>query len=136
MVDAVRSAALRLVENDPPTILSVGTAVPRFRLAQSDMAAAAPRLFDGPGSEIERLMPVFDNAGIAERYAAVPMDWLFEQHGWRERNQLYVENALELLSNAASEALDEADRKPSDIAAVVVVSTTALLLSLETVDGV
>jgi alkylresorcinol/alkylpyrone synthase len=122
----MRSAALRLVENDPPTILSVATVVPRFRLAQSDMAAAAPQLFDGPGSEIERLMPVFDNAGIAERYAAVPMEWLFQEHGWRERNQLYLENAVELLSNAAGDALDEADRKPSDIAAVVVVSTTGI----------
>src|ERR1041385_7833653 len=35
---AMRTAALRLVENDPPTILSVATAVPRYRMTQEDVA--------------------------------------------------------------------------------------------------
>jgi alkylresorcinol/alkylpyrone synthase len=122
----MKSAALRLVENDPPTILSVATAVPRYKLDQAEVAEAAARVFDRQGSEIERLMPVFDNAGVATRYSSVPMDWYFQRHGWRERNQLYVENAVELLGNAASEALAEAGRHPADIAAVVVASTTGI----------
>ena len=122
----MKSAALRLVENDPPTILSVATAVPRYRLDQAEVAEAAARVFDRQGSEIERLMPVFDNAGVTTRYSSVPMDWYFQRHGWRERNQLYVENAVELLGNAASEALAEASRRPADIAAVVVASTTGI----------
>ena len=63
----MRTAALRLVENDPPTILSVATAVPRYRLTQGDVAIAAAQVFDRERSDIERLMPVFDNAGVAER---------------------------------------------------------------------
>lgn len=122
----MRSAALRLVENDPPTILSVATAVPRFRLDQADVARAAAHVFDRERSDIERLMPVFDNAGVATRHSAVPMEWYFEPHGWRERNQRYLANAVELLGNAATEALQQAGRKPSDIAAVVVVSTTGI----------
>jgi alkylresorcinol/alkylpyrone synthase len=122
----MRSAALRLVENDPPTILSVATAVPRFRLDQADVARAAAHVFDRERSDIDRLMPVFDNAGVATRHSSVPMAWYFESHGWRERNQRYLANAVELLTNAAIEALDEAGRKPSDIAAVVVVSTTGI----------
>jgi alkylresorcinol/alkylpyrone synthase len=123
---AMTSAALRLVENDPPTILSVTTAVPRFRLTQADVARAAAELFDSRRSDIERLMPVFDNAGIVTRHSCVPMDWYFQPHGWRERNKLYLENAVDLLTAAAGEALAEADRKPSDIAAVVVASTTGI----------
>jgi alkylresorcinol/alkylpyrone synthase len=122
----MRGAALRILENDPPSLLSVSTAVPRFRLAQADVAAMAPRLFDRDRSEIDRLMPVFDNAGIANRHSCVPLDWYLEPHGWRERNALYVENAIELLVDAARNALAEADRKPHDIAAVVVVSTTGI----------
>ena len=101
----MRSAALRLVENDPPTILSVATAVPRFRLDQAEVARAAARVFDRERSDIERLMPVFDNAGIATRHSSVPMEWYFESHGWQERNQRYLANAVELLTNAATEAL-------------------------------
>jgi len=122
----MRTAALRLVENDPPTILSVATAVPRYRLTQEDVAIAAAQVFDRDRSDIERLMPVFDNAGVSERYSSVPMDWYFQRHGWRERNELYLENAVELLTNTARQALAEADRGPSDIAAVVVASTTGI----------
>lgn len=119
-------AALRLVENDPPTILSVATAVPRFRLDQGDVAALAPRLFDRQRSEIDRLMPVFENAGIATRYSCVPVDWYLAPHGWKERNALYLDNAVELLSNAATDALAQSGRQPRDIAAVVVASTTGI----------
>jgi len=123
----MRSAAtLRLAENDPPTILSVATAVPRFRMTQEDVATAAAQVFERSRSEIQRLMPVFANAGIADRYSSVPMEWYFQQHGWRERNQLYIENAVDLLASAAGEALAEAGRRPSDIAAIVVASTTGI----------
>jgi alkylresorcinol/alkylpyrone synthase len=119
-------AALRLVENDPPTILSVGTAVPRFRLEQTEVAGVAAQVFDRARSDIERLMPVFDNAGVATRYSSVPIEWYFQPHGWRERNQRYLAEAVELLDSAARDALDRAGRKTSDIAAVVTVSTTGI----------
>ncbi|GAB2175826.1 type III polyketide synthase [Dongia sp. agr-C8] len=122
----MRSAALRVLENDPPTLLSVATAVPKHRLHQGEVAAIAPRLFDRQRSEIDRLMPVFDNAGIGTRYSCVPIDWYLQPHGWRERNQLYLDNAVELLTEAAEKALAEAGRTPKDIAAVVVASTTGI----------
>ncbi|MGH6892152.1 MAG: type III polyketide synthase [Dongiaceae bacterium] len=122
----MKSAALRLVENDPPTILSVATVVPRFRLDQKDVAVAAAHVFDRQRSEIDRLMPVFENAGIATRYSCVPIEWYFEPHGWRERNRLYLDNAVDLLTTAAGDALARAGRAQHDIAAVVVVSTTGI----------
>src|SRR5262245_29857192 len=122
----MRSAALRLVENDPPTILSVATTVPRFCMTQEDVAIAAAKVFDRDRSDIERLMPVFDNGGVLTRYSSVPMDWYFRPHGWRERNELYLESAIDLLHRAAEQAMAQADRKPSDIAAVVIASTTGI----------
>ncbi len=95
-------------------------------MGQQELAALAPRMFDRQNSEVDRLMPVFDNAGIATRYSCVPLDWYLTPHSWKERNALYLDNAIELLSRAATEALAEADRKPRDIAAVVVVSTTGI----------
>jgi alkylresorcinol/alkylpyrone synthase len=122
----MRSAALRLAENDPPTILSVATAVPRFRFDQAEVVRAALQVFDRERSDIERLMPVFDNAGIATRHSCVPLEWHFQPHGWRERNQRYLTNAVELLESAARDALEQAGRTAKDIAAVVVVSTTGI----------
>src|SRR5215470_9867509 len=112
----MRSAAFRLLENDPPTLLSIATSVPKHRLDQGEVIAVAPRLFDREKSDIDRLMPVFDNAGIATRYSCVPIDWYLQPHGWRERNQLYLDNAVELLTEATERALADAGRTPKDIA--------------------
>jgi alkylresorcinol/alkylpyrone synthase len=122
----MRSAALRLVENDPPTILSVATGVPRHRLSQVDIAAMAAQVFDPARSEIEKLLPAFEHAQIEARYASVPLDWFHRPHGWAERNRIYLETAIDLLCVSASEALRQADRRPCDISAIVVVSTTGI----------
>jgi alkylresorcinol/alkylpyrone synthase len=122
----MRRAALRLLENNPPTLLSVATAVPDFRLDQREVASVALRLFDRERSEIDRLMPVFENAGISSRYSCVPFDWYAEPHGWKERSALYLEHATRLLKDAAERALAQAGRKPGDIAGIVAVSTTGI----------
>jgi alkylresorcinol/alkylpyrone synthase len=109
-----------------PTILSIATAVPPFALAQKDVASIAPQLFDVGKSEIARLMPVFNHAGIDRRYSCVPLDWYREPHGWEERNSLYLQHAVSLLKRAAAEALLKAGRRKEDIAAVVTVSTTGI----------
>jgi alkylresorcinol/alkylpyrone synthase len=109
-----------------PTILSIATAVPPFALAQSDVAAIAPQLFDPARSDVARLMPVFNHAGIDRRYSCVPLDWYREPHGWEERNQLYLQHAVAMLKSAALEALSKAGRSKEDIGAVVTVSTTGI----------
>ncbi|MDY0881444.1 type III polyketide synthase [Dongia soli] len=109
-----------------PTILSIATSVPPHRLLQGDVEMMAPELFDQRRSNIERLMPVFQNAGISQRFSCVPLDWYREPHGWQERNQLYIDHAVDLLERAASEALMKAGRQAKDIAAIVVASTTGI----------
>ena len=109
-----------------PTILSIATAVPPFMLRQADVAAIAPLLFDPARSNVEHLMPVFDNAGIETRHSCVPIDWYHAPHGWAERNRLYLEHAVALLKGAATTALQQADRRREDIANVVTVSTTGI----------
>src|SRR5579883_1337948 len=92
--------------SDRPALLSLATAVPPIVLHQADVIARAATLFDGRKSDIERLMPVFENAGIATRYSCVPLDWYERDHGWAERNRLYTDHALDLLEHAAQECLD------------------------------
>ena len=112
--------------NDTPRLLSLATAVPPYRLRQIDVAARAIRLFDGRRSQIDRLLPVFDNAGISIRYSCVPIEWYEHDHGWREKNRLYVENAVELLERAARSCLERAGCDFAEIDAIVTVSTTGI----------
>jgi alkylresorcinol/alkylpyrone synthase len=109
-----------------PHILSVATAVPPVVLQQRDVIARAASLFDGRSSDIERLMPVFANAGISTRYSCVPLEWYERDHGWAERNRLYLEHAVDLLEKAARQALADAKVDAGDIDAIVTVSTTGI----------
>ncbi|HEX9771510.1 MAG TPA: 3-oxoacyl-[acyl-carrier-protein] synthase III C-terminal domain-containing protein [Kiloniellales bacterium] len=109
-----------------PRLLSLATAVPRHRLGQSDVAAVARRIFDGPDSEIEYLLPIFENAGIAQRHSCVPLEWYLAPVGWKERNRLYLDNALDLIATVATDCLGRAGLGAQQVDAILCVSTTGL----------
>ncbi len=109
-----------------PHLLALATAVPPIVLRQAQIAERAHALFDDRKSELRRLLPVFENAGIETRYSCVPQDWYERPHGWAERNKLYVENALDLLERAARDCLDRASFEATDVDAIVTVSTTGI----------
>lgn len=112
----------------PPTprLLSLATALPPHRLSQADVRDWAGRTFGGRRRDVERLLPAFDNAGIDARYSCVPLEWYDAPRGWKARNDLYLDNALELVRRAAEAALAEAGLAASEIDAVVSVSTSGI----------
>lgn len=110
-----------------PRIIGIGTAVPPYKLYQADVMAGARRLFPANGDgEIERLLPVYENAGVETRYSCVPFEWYSQPHGWAEKNELYLENALELVVQAAEACLSDAGVRAQDVDAVVCVSTSGI----------
>jgi alkylresorcinol/alkylpyrone synthase len=88
--------------------------------------ARARHLFRDSPSQIERLLPVYENAGIDTRYSCVPIEWYQEQHGWEDRNRTYVDSAVELLVAATGRCLDRLNLSPGAIDTVVTVSTTGV----------
>lgn len=109
-----------------PRLLSIATAVPPYRLNQSDVVRHTAEMFGASYSDFERFVPVYDNSTIKTRYSCVPINWYSEPHGLKDRNALYVENAVDLLEDAAERALEQAKLTPSDIDAVVSVSTSGI----------
>jgi alkylresorcinol/alkylpyrone synthase len=108
-----------------PRILAIETAVPPFALDQADVAKRVAYLFGGH-TDIQRMLPVFGNSGIERRYSCVPIDWYSQPHGWKERNELYVENAVSLLEKVALALLDQTKLRADDIDTIVTVSTTGI----------
>jgi alkylresorcinol/alkylpyrone synthase len=108
-----------------PRLLALKSAVPPYVIAQSDAAEHAQNLFSKV-RDMARLYPVFANTGIDRRYSCVPVEWYLEDHGWKDRTELYIENAVDLLETVARGLLDEAGLKPNDIDSIVVVSTTGV----------
>src|SRR5580658_7709959 len=108
-----------------PRLLALKSAVPRYPLDQTDVARRACELFRD-NRDITRLLPVFENTGIENRYSCVPIEWYAEPHGWMDRTALYVEHSVDLLEKTAYALLEEAGLKPHDIDAIVVASTTGI----------
>lgn len=118
---------MRNQKETAPALLSIATAVPKYELTQHDvMARAANFLPHVDEAALERLMPIYGNAGIETRYSCVPADWFGETHGWEEKNQLYLENAVNLIEEASVKAIDQADIDIQDIDMIVSVSTTGI----------
>lgn len=107
-------------------VAAIATAVPPHAISQAEALEGARRLFGGRRRDFERLAPAFANAGIDQRYSCVPVDWYFEPHGWADRNALYQAHALDLLETAATDCLRQAGRTPSEIDALVLVSSTGI----------
>ena len=108
-----------------PRLLALKSAVPPYAIAQTDAAEGAQNLFSKV-RDMARLFPVFANTGIARRYSCVPIEWYLQDHGWKDRTQLYIENAVDLLETVARRLLEEAGLKPDQIDNIVVVSTTGV----------
>ena len=110
-----------------PRLMGLTTAVPPYGLGQLEVAERTRRMLGSTfGDSIERLMPIFEHAGIDRRYSCVPIEWYSERHGWRDRNTLYIEHAARLLEQATLDCLREAAVRPCDVDAVVAVSTTGI----------
>jgi len=109
-----------------PGIVSLATAVPPYRLRQADVARFTAELFADSMTDFSRLMPIYDNADIDSRYSCVPLEWYGEDHGFRERNELFVDNAVNLLEGAAGRALAQAGLGHDDVDALVAVSTSGI----------
>jgi alkylresorcinol/alkylpyrone synthase len=126
-VFVARSSRLdRSLPQPPVSLLSLATAVPPTILRQDEAKAIAGRLFGKRASMFERLAPVFDNAGIEKRHIVRPPDWYEGDHGWRARNEVYLEAAEALYIEAAQRALDQAGVAAGDVDALVTVSTTGI----------
>lgn len=109
-----------------PHLCALATALPPHRIEQREVAARAYDLFPDNPTQVERLLPVFENAGVGVRYSCVPLEWYQRKTRWKDRNALYIENALNLLQEAAEGALAKAGWEASEVDALVTLSTTGI----------
>jgi alkylresorcinol/alkylpyrone synthase len=106
-------------------VMSVGTAVPPYRVDQEHAKAFAREMFsDGGKRNVERLLRVFDHTGIDSRHLCVPFEWAKAEHTFAQKNDLYVEHAVDLSAKAARRALDKVGADPEDVGALIFASNT------------
>jgi alkylresorcinol/alkylpyrone synthase len=108
------------------SILSLATATPPHVIEQREVMALAPKVLPEFFRQFPGMIEVFNNAGIERRRAVRPLEWYLSPHDWRERSEVYLEEALKLYEEVARAAIEQANIKPEDIDLVVTVSTSGV----------
>lgn len=119
LMESVTNAAPRA------RLAALATATPPHDLWQPEVAGHAGRIFASVDG-FARLAGVYAHAEVARRHSCVPIEWFLEEHGFPERNALFLEHATGLLAEAALRALDEAGLRAGDIDMLVTVSSSGI----------
>jgi alkylresorcinol/alkylpyrone synthase len=107
-------------------LISVATASPPHVVPQAEARRFAARAFAREMDRDSRLMQVFENTGIEQRYVSMPLEWYGSEHDFQEKNDRFVEVAVGLAEEASRRALDRALLTPADVDHVVFVTSTGI----------
>ncbi|SFI88427.1 type III polyketide synthase [Thermoflavimicrobium dichotomicum] len=107
-------------------ILSIGTAVPPYTYNQAEIRDFSKQLFQDTFPHIDRLLSIFENTAIEQRYFSRPREWYEEDRSFKERNQIYIEMACQLGEQAIQRCLESTGIQPHEIDHFLFVSTTGL----------
>lgn len=109
-----------------PRIIATGTVLPDHVLTQHEVSQFARDIYGEAFADIDRLMGIFDNTEIEKRHFCVPLEWFGGPASFSEKNDLYIENAIELSTRAIDTCLEKAGLELKDIDYLLYVSTTGI----------
>lgn len=109
-----------------PKVISVSTAEPPTKVTQGEVRGFIQTLFSQRRNDLDRLMKVFESSSISSRHFTEDRSWYGGDHGFAERNELYITSAVRLSEECSMKCLDEAELKPADIHHVIFISSTGL----------
>lgn len=107
-------------------IAATATAVPPHILRQHEVAKHADEIFAPAVADFARFAPIYANAAIETRHFCMPIDWYGRRHSFSERNELYLDHAVDLLAAVASDLLAKCGLTAGEIDGLVVASTTGV----------
>lgn len=112
-------------------VLAVTSASPDHPLPQGRAKQFARGFFaddfsENNGAELERLLEIYENAGVENRRIGRAIEWLDQKHSFAEKNVAYREQALLLSTRAGAAALERAGIDRREYGAIVFASSTGL----------
>ncbi|KXH86888.1 type III polyketide synthase [Sporosarcina sp. HYO08] len=114
-----------------PKIVSVRSFKPPYEVKQEEATELTRSLFSEKYKDIERLLTVFQNGDIETRHVCMPIEWYAKDHDFEERNDLYIEHAVDYGIQAVLSCLEgsgtlETSVDPSLIDAIFFISSSGL----------
>ncbi|MFZ3590927.1 type III polyketide synthase [Bacillus sp. DJP31] len=121
-----------------PKIASVGVCVPPNPVTQATTVEFARELFQDSFKDMSRLLTVFENGEIQKRNFAKDINWFKDDHTFEEKNQAYIEHAVEFGVESVKQCLSnkeylEKKVRYDEIEAIFFISTSGL--STPTIDA-
>jgi alkylresorcinol/alkylpyrone synthase len=114
-----------------PKIISMSTYLPPYQMNQVTTMEFAKELFQDSYHDIDRLLSVFQNGQIENRYFSAPIEWFQTDHTFKEKNDLYISCATEFGVEAIKRCMknEEFLQKPIDyteIDAIFLISSSGI----------
>ncbi len=109
-----------------PYIVDIGTAVPEHKVSQNQARDFAGRLFRKASYHIDRLLPVFRNAEIANRHFCFDEEWFEKDRGFPEKNSVYLKQGVRLAEEATREVIARTGIAADEIGHIFFVSSTGI----------
>lgn len=110
------------------TILSTAKRLGDYRYTQEETEPWLRRWLDGRGEARGRVLQMCRNSQVGARTSAVPIQEVFRERSFEEKNNIYKEKAVELAGEAARRALEKAGVSPGEIDLIISVSCTGFMI--------
>lgn len=76
----------------------------------------------------EKIIRLFRNAQVHRRYSILPIDEVFSNKTFEERNDRYIEKVTDLCENGLRNALKKANVKPEELDIIITTSCTGIMI--------
>jgi predicted naringenin-chalcone synthase len=103
---------------------------PKYRYETKDIVTAADGMWlKHIDPSIRRVaLKIFEGAQIQERRSAVPIETVFADLSFQERNDIYIKAAIELGEQVLRKALRDANLAPTDLDYIITTSCTGFMI--------
>ena len=103
-------------------VAAIATAVPEWTVLQEDMRVMAREAYP----QFASIDSIYMNAGVGTRHVCQPIEWYQQPRSWEERTAVFQAHALDLLEQAARNAVEKAGLRFDEIDALIVNTITGL----------
>tara|TARA_R110002072_G_scaffold534_6_gene3946 strand:+ start:123494 stop:124570 length:1077 start_codon:yes stop_codon:yes gene_type:complete len=101
-----------------PYIVDIQTSFPEFFYTQEQLIGEITKQWEGKLTNLKRIEQIHQNVLVKSRHLAVPLDKYFSFESFDEKNNLYIEKAVELAEQAIVKLLKKNNLKEEDISSL------------------
>lgn len=111
-------------------IIGASVVHPGYQYPTEEIIRVADRdWFSHIDPDIRRIaLRIFKGSDIVQRQSAFPLDSVFKQRTFKEKNDLYIKTIIELAEKALKQALQDHDIRPEELDYIITTSCTGFMI--------